>query len=99
VGEVVSLPGRWSSYPPHHHAQPEIYYYRFDPPQGYGHAELGDEVFKVHQHDLLRITAGNDHAQAAAPGYHMYYLWAIRHLDGNPYTGFEYTETHKWTFE
>ncbi len=24
LGEVVNLPGRWSSYPPHHHPQPEI---------------------------------------------------------------------------
>ena len=29
LGEVITLPGRWSSYPPHHHAQPEIYHYRF----------------------------------------------------------------------
>jgi 5-deoxy-glucuronate isomerase len=39
LGEVVTLPGGWSSYPPHHHAQPEIYHYRFTAPQGYGHAE------------------------------------------------------------
>ena len=36
LGEVVTLPGGWSSYPPHHHAQPEIYYYRFAPEHGYG---------------------------------------------------------------
>src|SRR5688572_7013246 len=28
LGEVVTFPGGWSSYPPHHHAQPEIYHYR-----------------------------------------------------------------------
>lgn len=99
VGEVMSFPGKWSSYPPHHHRQPELYYYRFAPEQGYGHAEHGDDVYKVHQHDVLAIAPGQDHAQTAAPGYHMYYLWAIRHLDGDPYTGFEYTETHRWTFE
>ena len=27
----------------------------------------------------------------------MWYLWVIRHLDGNPYTGFEFTEDHAWT--
>lgn len=94
LGEVVTLPGRWSSYPPHHHPQPEIYYYRFSPPQGYGHGEVGEEVFMLRDHDLLRIPAGKDHAQVAAPGYHMYYLWAIRHLPGNPYEGFEYHPEH-----
>ncbi|HEX4629207.1 MAG TPA: 5-deoxy-glucuronate isomerase [Gemmatimonadales bacterium] len=99
IGEVITFPGRWSSYPPHHHPQPELYYYRFDRPQGYGHAECGDEVYKVREHDVLRIPGGKDHAQCAAPGYHMYYLWAIRHLDGARYAGFETTPDHRWTFE
>jgi 5-deoxy-glucuronate isomerase len=29
IGEVIGVPGKWSSYPPHHHPQPEIYHYRF----------------------------------------------------------------------
>ena len=41
LGEVITFPGRWSSYPPHHHNQPEIYHYRFTLPQGFGHGELG----------------------------------------------------------
>jgi len=97
VGEVVTLPGGWSSYPPHHHAQPEIYHYRFSEPQGYGHAELGDEVVKVRQNDTIRIPAGHDHAQCAAPGYGMYYSWVIRHLPGNPYVMPEFTAEHAWT--
>lgn len=96
LGEVVNFPGRWSSYPPHHHAQPEIYHYRFTLPQGYGHAEVGEEVLKVRQGDTVKIPGGLDHAQVSAPGYGMYYLWAVRHLPGNPYTGFEFTEDHKW---
>ena len=63
LGEVVTLPGGWSSYPPHHHPQPEIYHYRFTHPQGFGHAEHGEDVFKVRQYDTIRILAGNDHAQ------------------------------------
>ena len=97
LGEVITLPGRWSSYPPHHHSQPEIYHYRFNKPQGYGHAEHGDDVFKVHQYDTLKIMDGNDHAQVAAPGYGMYYSWAIRHLPDNPYTVPEFTDDHSWT--
>ena len=96
LGEVVNFPGRWSSYPPHHHPQPEIYYYRFLPEQGYGHGELGEEVFKLQNHDVLRIVGERDHAQVSAPGYHMYYLWAVRHLPGKPYTGFEYNPQHQW---
>jgi 5-deoxy-glucuronate isomerase len=99
VGEVVSYPGRWSSYPPHHHAQPEIYHYRFTLPQGYGHAELGDDVVKVRQHDTLKIPGGLDHPQVAAPGYGMFYLWVIRHLPGNTYRGFEFTEEHRWLLD
>lgn len=98
-GEVVNKPGRWSSYPPHHHDQPEIYHYRFTAPQGYGHAELGDEVLKVRDGDTVIIPPGRDHAQVSAPGYGMYYLWMIRHLPGNPYTGFTFAPEHTWTLD
>lgn len=99
LGEVLTLPGGWSSYPPHHHAQPEIYHYRFTHPQGFGHAELGEQVFKVRQYDTVRILPGHDHAQCAAPGYGMYYSWVIRHLPGNPYTVPDFTPEHAWTME
>jgi 5-deoxy-glucuronate isomerase len=99
VGEVVNYPGRWSSYPPHHHLQSEIYHYRFTEPQGYGHAEIGDDVMKVRENDTIFIPPNLDHAQVSAPGYGMYYLWMIRHLPGNPYTGFTFTEEHKWTLD
>jgi 5-deoxy-glucuronate isomerase len=99
LGEVVTMPGRWSSYPPHHHAQPEIYHYRFTEPQGFGHAELGETVCKVRQYDTIKILDGVDHAQCAAPGYGMYYSWVIRHLPDNPYTVPEFTSEHKWTME
>lgn len=99
IGEVVNFPGRWSSYPPHFHAQPEIYHYRFTLPQGYGHAELGEEVFKVRSHSTLKIKGGLEHGQVSAPGYGMYYLWLIRHLENFPYTGFEFLPEHKWILD
>ena len=99
LGEVVTFPGGWSSYPPHHHPQHEIYHYRFTQAQGYGHAELGDAVVKVRHFDTIRIPAGFDHAQCAAPGYGMYYSWVIRHLPDNPYTVPEFTAEHAWTMQ
>jgi len=99
LGEVVTMPGRWSSYPPHHHPQPEIYHYRFTKPQGFGHAELGDTVLKVRQFDTVKIMDGVDHPQCAAPGYGMYYAWVIRHLPGQPYGVPDFTEEHRWTMD
>lgn len=99
LGEVVTLPGRWSSYPPHHHAQPEIYHYRFTHTDGFGHAELGETVLKVRHNDTVRILEGRDHPQCAAPGYGMYYSWVIRHLPDDPYIVPEFTAEHRWTME
>jgi 5-deoxy-glucuronate isomerase len=96
LGEVINYPGKWSSYPPHHHDQPEIYHYRFTESQGFGHAELGDAVVKVKNGDTVKIMGGWDHSQVSAPGYGMYYLWIVRHLKDNPYLGFQFTEDHKW---
>ena len=99
IGEVVNFPGRWSSYPGHHHAQPEVYHYRFTLPQGYGHAEIGDAVFKVRSGDTTTIPGGLDHAQVSAPGYGMYYLWIVRHLPRRPYKGFTFTREHTWLLD
>ena len=99
IGEVINLPGRWSSYPPHHHLQPEIYHYRFTEPQGYGHAEIGNDVYRVTSGDTTVIPGGLDHAQVSAPGYGMYYLWIVRHLPGKPYRGFTITPEHAWLLD
>ena len=47
VGETFNPPGNWSSFPPHKHdgrdgepALEEVYYYRVDPPQGFGQQML-----------------------------------------------------------
>lgn len=97
LGEVITMPGKWSSYPPHHHPQPEIYHYRFTDPRGFGHAELGEDVLKVRHNDTVKIFGPSDHPQCAAPGYGMYYSWVIRHLPGDRYTVPEFTAEHTWT--
>ena len=66
LGEVITMPGRWSSYPPHHHPQPEIYHYRFTLPQGYGHAEIGERVFQVRQYDTTTALASSAASPAAS---------------------------------
>lgn len=81
IGEVVSIPGKWSSYPPHFHEEPEIYFYKFLPENGYGFAEMGDDALKVRNNDLTGMPANVTHSQCTAPGYAEYYLWVIRLQD------------------
>lgn len=94
LGEVLNFPGRWSSYPPHHHDQQEYYYYEFSPKVGFGFSQNGENIKKVNHGDLVQIPGGNDHAQVSAPGYHMYYLWTIKHQTNNKYNGFEFTKPY-----
>jgi 5-deoxy-glucuronate isomerase len=100
LGEVINYPGKWSSYPPHGHPQPEIYHYRFLPEQGFGLGMMGyEDVVSVKNGDTIVITDGVVHSQTAAPGYAMYYAWAIRHLDGKPWTSFEFDPDHTWVMD
>lgn len=99
IGEVISHPGRWSSYPPHTHPQPEVYYYRFDRPQGFGCAMVGEEAYRVENHSFITIPGGLDHPQSTAPGYAMYFCWMIRHLENNPWTARIFVDEHKWLLE
>ena len=84
LGEVLNFPGKWSSYPPHHHPQPEVYFYRFDYPNGFGAGFANGEIFKT-EHNGCAVINHGFHSQAAAPGYAMCYAWGIRHLDGDPW--------------
>lgn len=99
MGEVINYPGKWSSYPPHHHPQPEIYYYRFNKPQGFGCCIIGDDVFKIANNSMSAIPGGLVHPQTTAPGYAMYYCWMIRHLDNNPWTERVDEEAHVWLLD
>lgn len=98
LGEVFNQPGKWSSYPPHHHPQPEVYYYQFDKPQGFGACFIGDNTYKSTDGSAAFITDGNDHEQVTAPGYEMCYVWMVRHLYGDPWykTSRFYADEHEW---
>lgn len=96
LGEDIHLPGRWSSYPPHSHPQPEVYYYRFDKPQGFGVSIIGDDAAVIMDNHISAIPGGLCHPQAAAPGYAMFYVWMIRHLEGNPWSERLDDPSHAW---
>jgi len=99
VGEIISYPGKWSSYPPHDHAQPEIYFFKFYPEQGFGYTEYGEEVNKVRHNDTAVIDKEVTHSTVTAPGYAMYYIWVIRHLENNPWTTRNFAPEHLWMLE
>ena len=99
LGEVLNFPGKWSSYPPHHHPQPEVYFYRFDHPQGFGAGFANGEIYKTGHNGLSVITSGF-HSQTAAPGYAMCYAWGIRHLEGDPWKKTRIDdEEHAWLWK
>lgn len=85
-GEVINHQGGWSSYTPHHHPQPEVYYYRYERSEGFGACFLGDDVYKIKDGSCACIPGGVTHPQVTAPAFPMYYCWMIRHLEGNPWT-------------
>jgi 5-deoxy-glucuronate isomerase len=105
VGETFNEPGQWSSFPPHKHdgrdgepALEEVYYYRFDQPDGFGFQGLYDAdgteqaVFLRHG-SMVGIPHGY-HPVCAAPGYRLYYLWA---LVGSPRRLAMYEDpAHRW---
>jgi 5-deoxy-glucuronate isomerase len=99
IGEVINLPGRWSSYPAHHHVQPEVYTYKFLPKSGFGFSCEGKDVYKVLDGDSVILEGGNVHPQVAAPGYAMYYIWLIPHSPKRWYKDREFLEEDAWLLE
>ena len=95
-GEVINHQGGWSSYTPHHHPQPEVYYYRFERPEGFGACFIGENVYKIVDGAVASIPGGKTHPQVTAPAFPMYYCWMIRHLDGDPWTGRIVDERYTW---
>ena len=95
VGETFNAPGQWSSFPPHKHdggdgepALEEVYYYRFDRPDGFGFQGLyerdGAERAVFLRHGAVVGIPSGYHPVCAAPGYRLYYLWALAPRAGTP---------------
>lgn len=91
IGEAIVPPANWASFPPHRHDfddlphevdMEEIYYFRFDRPQGFGIQKIYtdnrsiDETLTIQNHHTVLIPEGY-HPVATAPGYSMYYLWIM----------------------
>ena len=86
VGEVIARQGRWWSYLPHSHPQPEVYYYKMPAAEAFGACFIGeDEPHTVKDGSVGCFPGGKTHVQVTAPGYEMYCCWMIRHLPGNPW--------------
>lgn len=99
LGEVINLPGKWSSYPPHSHPQPEVYFYHFEKKEGFGAGWTNGKVEELHHNGLAIITEGN-HPVAMAPGYACCYAWGIRHLPGNPWQKERNDDpVHAWLYD
>jgi 5-deoxy-glucuronate isomerase len=91
VGETINPPGNWSSFPPHKHDEAipgvetkleEVYLYKVMPEQGFGLQRVYtaegdvDEAFVLQSNDVVVFPRGY-HPVVAAPGYKLYYLWAL----------------------
>lgn len=95
-GEVITHQGGWSSYIPHHHPQPEVYYYRYERPEGFGACFIGEDVYKIKDGSCNAVPGGQTHPQVTAPAFAMYYCWMIRHLPGDPWTSRVIDERYAW---
>lgn len=85
LGEVILKPGRWGGYPNHYHPQPEVFFFKYYPSNGFGIANVGDQAFLTANNTAVKIPANCDHPCVCAPGYWQYSVWCIRNLPGDPY--------------
>jgi len=91
LGETFNQEGRWSSYPPHRHERhhppeeyflEEVYHYQLEPEGGFGvqvfytEDRTFEEAYLVRHGDTFVIPRGY-HPVVAAPGYRLYYFWAL----------------------
>jgi len=108
VGEAFITPGNWAGFPPHKHdvsnmpledIQEELYFYQFQPKQGFGIQCLYtadgsvDEAYRVKSDDLVEFSRGY-HPMVAAPGYNSYFLWVTSAVNPGMYRASD--PDHAW---
>lgn len=89
VGETYTPSGNWSTYPPHKHESDdlprqarheELYYFKIDPPGGFGlvrcYDDHNDTAYVARDNSILLVDEGY-HTVVSAPGFTTYYLWAL----------------------
>jgi len=91
IGEAYITPGNWAGFSPHKHDEDhmpqegvleEIYYFLFQPKQGFAvqclYTKDGeiDEAYRVRQDELVEMARGY-HTTVGAPGYNSYFLWLM----------------------
>lgn len=91
VGETISYPGQWSSYPSHKHdnynppyeaKMEEVYYFKIKPEDGFGVQVMYNDDLSLRKAYMLKdgdtiIIPEGYHPVAAAPGFQVYYLWVM----------------------
>lgn len=108
IGEAYCTEGNWAGFPPHKHdvnnmptecIAEEIYYFLFDPKQGFAVQCLYtadgtvDEAYRVKYDELVEFPYGY-HTTVSTPGYKTYFLW----LMAGDYQGFNRSSDpeHAW---
>ena len=91
IGEAYCTKGNWAGFPPHKHDEDnmpteciaeEIYYFLFDPKQGFAVQCLYtadgslDEAYRVKNDELVEFPYGY-HTTVSTPGYQTYFLWLM----------------------
>lgn len=94
--EIILPQGGWDGATPHLHPQPEVNYYRFDKPHGYGFYSVEDEVFRITDRCYSTVEGNKPHTRVTAPGYPLYIASMIRHFPGAPWRERNIQEEHSW---
>ena len=108
IGESYTTEGNWAGFPPHKHDEDnmpaecvaeEIYYFLFEPAQGFavqclytGDGKV-DVAYRVKEDELVEFPYGY-HTTVSTPGYKTYFLWMM----AGDYQGFNRSNDpeHDW---